>query len=86
MEAIFALKDHEEQAFRTLMGVQRLAQQYGKDPFEAACAYANHFSLVGFQRLRSTLENKRTLPSDPPSPAAVPTAPHDNLRGQAYYQ
>lgn len=86
VEAIFALKDHEEQAFRTLMGVQRLAQQYGKEPFEAACAYANHFSLVGFQRLRSTLENKRTLPCDPPSPAAVPTTPHDNLRGQAYYQ
>ncbi len=86
VEAIFALKDHEEQAFRTLMGVQRLAKQYGKDPFETACAYANHFSLVGFQRLRSTLENNRTLPSEPPSPAAVPTTPHDNLRGQAYYQ
>ena len=86
VEAIFALKDHEEQAFRSLMGVQRLAQQYGKEAFEAACAYANHFSLVGFQRLRSTLENKRTLPDDPPSPAAVPTHPHDNLRGQAYYQ
>ena len=86
VEAIFALKDHEEQAFRTLMGVQRLAKQYGKETFETACAYANHFSLVGFQRLRSTLENNRTLPSDPPSIDAVPTNSHDNLRGQAYYQ
>ena len=86
VEAIFALKDHEEQAFRTLMGVQRLAKQFGNEATEAACAYANHFCLVGFGRLRSVLENKRSLPNHPPSPAAVPTAPHDNLRGQAYYQ
>jgi hypothetical protein len=85
VEAIFALKAHEEQAFRTLKGVQRLATQYGQARLEAACAYANHFALVGLSRLRSILQNQRELcvPS-PPNSQATPT--HANLRGATYYQ
>lgn len=86
VEALFALKDHEEQAFRTLRGIQRLATQYGSKRLEAACAYANHFSMVGLKRLRSILESKRdetplVQASDP-----QPTSHHDHVRGPSYYQ
>jgi transposase len=85
VEAIFALKAHEEQAFRTLKGVQRLATQYGHTRLEAACAYANPLSLVGLSRLRSILHHHRDL-SLPTLPTAQATPSHDNLRGASYYQ
>ncbi|QZZ23054.1 hypothetical protein J5X98_12345 [Leptothermofonsia sichuanensis E412] len=53
VHAIFESKEHEEQAFRTLKGVQRLVQQYGQDRLEAACHTANVLGMVGLQRLRS---------------------------------
>jgi transposase len=86
VDAIFALKDHEEQAFRTLKGLQRLAQSYGHQRFEAACGYANQFALVGLKRLRSVLEN-RLEPSTAPSPLPLAPLPlHENVRGPAYYR
>ena len=86
VEAIFALKEHEEQAFRTLKGLQRLAQSYGHWRLEAACAYANQFALVGLKRVRSVLEN-RLEQATAQSPMAVAPIPlHENVRGPAYYR
>lgn len=84
VEAIFALKDHEEQAFRTIKGVQRLQHRYGAARLEAACQRANQFSLVGLKRLKSILDSK--LDTTEPEPDTPATPPHDNLRGAAYYQ
>jgi len=44
VEAIFGQKAHEEQAFRTLKGIQRLATEYGCQRLEAACKRANLFN------------------------------------------
>ncbi len=85
VQAIFASKEHEEQAFRTLTGVQRLAQQYGKDRLEAACQTANGLGLVGLQRLRSLLQNRlEQAPLCAQLPAIAPIE-HANLRGAQYY-
>lgn len=86
VEAIFECKAHEEQAFRTLKGVQRLAQQYGFSRLETASHRANVFGLVGLRPLRSILEtqlDKTPLPL-PEQPAAV--IEHANVRGSQYYQ
>jgi transposase len=85
VHAIFESKEHEEQAFRTLKGVQRLAQQYGKDRLEAACQTANVLGLVGLKRLCSLLENH--LEQEPVCAQTLPIAPveHANLRGAQYY-
>ena len=85
VQTIFESKDHEEQAFRTLKGVQRLAGQYGKDRLEAACHTANVLGLVGLKRLRSLLENH--LEQEPVCAQTPPIAPveHANLRGAQYY-
>ena len=87
VEAIFALKDHEEQAFRTLKGIQSLSSRYGAQRLEAACRYANGFNLVGLKRLRSVLENNRDshVEQATPEPSLCSPAEHDNLRGQTYY-
>lgn len=85
VEAIFALKDHEEPAFRTLKGVQALATRYGSTRLKAACRHANTFALVGLNRLKAIL--KANLDSTPPpvEDNATPSAPHDHVRGQTYY-
>lgn len=85
VQAIFESKEHEEQAFRTLAGVQRLAQQYGKDRLEVACQTANVLGMVGLQRLRSLLANR--LEQEPVCAQLPSIAPveHANLRGAQYY-
>jgi transposase len=83
-EAIFESKAHEEQAFRTLKGVQRLASRYGAERLEAACARANTFDMVGLQRLKAILETHLDESSAQPETIAMPID-HDNVRGQTYY-
>jgi transposase len=85
VHAIFQGRDHEEQAFRTLKGLQRLAQQYGKVRLEAACRRANLFGLVGLRRLRTILEthlDKDPVPQETPSVLVVE---HANVRGPQYF-
>lgn len=85
VEAIFERKTYEEQAFRTLKGVQRLATDYGSERLEAACHRANVLAMVGLRHLRSML---KTHLESAPIPAQVPhviPAPHVNVRGQDYY-
>lgn len=56
VKAIFALRVHEEQAFRAIRGMQALARQYGNARLEAVCHRANVFGRVGLRRLRSMLQ------------------------------
>jgi transposase len=87
-EAIFAYKEHEEQGFRTLRGLQSLAGKYGSARLEAACRRANCFGMVGLRRLRAILQNQldhEPLPTETTSPTPNPVRNHDNVRGAHYY-
>jgi hypothetical protein len=85
VEAIFARRDYEEQAFRSLKGIQSLAQQYGSTRLETACRRANLFGMVGLRRLRSILENQLDNAPLPTPSESPPTADHANVRGPQYY-
>lgn len=85
VHAIFQGRDHEEQAFRTLKGLQRLAQQYGKVRLEAACRRANRFGLVGLRRLRTILETHLDKDSISQEPPPVLVVEHANVRGPQYF-
>ena len=85
VEKILRSKAHDEQAFRSLRGIQQLGTRYGHGRLEDACGVANTFALVGYRRLKSILQSNRDntpMPTD-----KAPSAPieHDNLRGQPYY-
>jgi hypothetical protein len=84
VEAMFERKDHEEQAFRTVRGLQSLATQYGTPRLEAACHRANVFGIVSLRRIRSMLQtqmDQEPLPEDEPGVAGID---HANLRGAQY--
>ena len=85
VEAMFERKDHQEQAFRTVRGLQSLATQYGNTRLEAACHRANVFGIVSVRRIRSMLQtqmDKEPLPVEAPG---VPAVGHPNVRGSQYY-
>lgn len=84
--AIFERKDHEEQAFRSVRGLQRLVQDYGAARVEAACHRANVFALVGLKRLRSILSSGLETKIETPELVPMPPVNHDNVRGAQYYQ
>jgi transposase len=86
-QTIFNQKAHEEQAFRSLQGLQSLTRKYGSVRVESACRRANCFGMVGVRRLRTILQNQlENAPLPDPSSSPPPVLDHDNLRGNEYYQ
>lgn len=83
--AIFEHKAHDEQAFRSLKGVQRLASQYGPHRLEFACRRANAFGMTGLRRLKAILKSHLDEVPLEVDTSPVPATTHDNLRGQSYY-
>jgi len=86
VQAIFAGKAHEEQAFRSLKGLQRLAQRYPSTRLESACRRANAFGLVGLRRLRTILETQLDQAPLPEATPPTPVTQHPNVRGSQYYR
>lgn len=83
--AIFAAKAHEEQAFRTLKGLQSLATRYGGQRLEDACRRANTFELVGYRRLKAILKAQLDRPVQFVEGPQSPSVRHDYVRGADYY-
>ncbi|MEB3211433.1 MAG: IS21 family transposase [Leptolyngbyaceae bacterium] len=86
VEAIFDIKAHEEQAFRTIKGIQRLATHCGYDRLEAACQRANLFNMTGLRRLKAILNAHLDEVPPPLEAPATSVIVHDNVRGQSYYR
>lgn len=86
VQAIFDSKTHEEQAFRSLKGLQRLAQRYPATRLETACRRANAFGLVGLRRLRTILETQLDQAPLPEATPPLPVTQHPNVRGSQYYR
>lgn len=75
---------HSEQAFRSILGLQRLCDKFGQQRMEAACRRANHFNLLGCKSICSILEKSQDrIPLGTETPP-VPCQ-HENLRGDDYY-
>jgi len=85
VEAMFERKDHEEQAFRTVRGLQALATQYGGARLEAACHRANVFGIVSLRRIRSMLQTQMDKDPLPPDTPVISGVEHANVRGSQYY-
>lgn len=86
VETLFAQKVYEEQAFRSIKGVQSLATHYGGARLEAACRRANALGMCGYRRLKAMLKAQlEDTPLEPDTPHTA-TQSHDNLRGATYFQ
>jgi transposase len=75
---------HPEQAYRSCLGILRLAKSYGDDRLEAACARALLLGTCRYQSIASILKHR--LDQQPTTIQSELDLPdHDNLRGPGYY-
>lgn len=86
VERILASRPHPQQGFRSCLGLLRLAERFGPQRLEAACARALILNAWRYKSVASILQ--RGLDRQPPPDAHEDTAlpeHHDHLRGPDYY-
>lgn len=86
MAGVIAERAHEQQAFRSCLGVLRLGKKHGDERLEAACARAVRLGSYAFKSVDAILRNnldQQPLPAT--EPKATPKVAHVNVRGADYY-
>ncbi len=83
-EAILASRQHAQQAFRSAMGLMRLAKAYTPQRLEAACDLALDGGATSYKSVKSILSTGLDQQPRQPMPISDPIA-HDNIRGGHYY-
>jgi hypothetical protein len=75
-----------EQGWRSAKGLQRLAQKYGPERLERACAHALHFGARSYKPVERLLELGREQLELPGAGHATTTPiAHENVRGPRYF-
>ena len=84
---LFAKKPHVEQAFRSVLGLQRLAKKYGSARLENACKRGNYFKLTTMRNIRSILESAKDKVEIENKQDTEKSEPlfHGNLRGSTNF-
>ncbi|MDE2975744.1 MAG: Mu transposase C-terminal domain-containing protein, partial [Gemmatimonadota bacterium] len=83
-ERCFASRDFPEQAFATVQGMIRLADDHGDERLDALCAEALDLNRLASGFLRERIKNGGE--PDPPRTEPDETIPsHGNIRGGEYY-
>jgi hypothetical protein len=85
-QALLSRKTFPQQAYRSILGVTRLAKTCGNERMENACRRALHFQQLNYKSLERILKLKM---DDKPLTAQAVTRPsllfHENIRGEEYY-
>ena len=81
---VLGSRRHPQQAFRSCLGILRLAKSYGDARLEAAARRALAIGANSYRSIESILNHR--LDEHPPEPIE-PAAPieHHNIRGSDYY-
>jgi transposase len=77
-------RQHPQQAYRTCLGVLRLAKDYGNERLEAACSRAVDLKAPSYKFIASTLKNGLDQQPSPVAQADLPLT-HANVRRPNYY-
>ncbi len=84
VEKLMAARAFPEQAYRSSLGIIRLAHRYGAGRLENACKRALLYRSLTYGSVKNILE--KGLDGLEESPAVQPLILHENLRGPQYYQ
>jgi transposase len=87
IQSILSSRQHPEQAFRSCLGILRLSGQYVHPLMETACQEACETKTFNYRGVKAALELLQPVSS--PQTASTQTAslpPHENIRGNSYYQ
>jgi len=83
MQQILASKYFPEQTYNACLGVLRLADKYGHQRLDRACALALQGARVNYGIIESILKNNRDKANINTQSLPIP---NDNVRGSTYYQ
>ena len=81
-KSIFQEKPHQEQGYRSCLGLLKLKETYGEKRLESACKYAVLHQLSTIESLQSVLTNHLDNQTDDHE---HPPIVHPNIRGSVYY-
>ena len=79
---IFEQKSHQEQGYRSCLGLLKLKETYGEKRLESACQYALLHQLSTIESLQSVLTNHLDNQTDDSEHSPIV---HPNIRGSVYY-
>ena len=82
IETILASRRHPEQAYRTCLGILKLANSSSPKFLEAACGLALDCNATSYKAVKRILETKKDVLEASAQPEPVD---HENIRGQNYY-
>ena len=81
---VFGSRRHPQQAFRSCLGILRLAKSYGEARLEGAARRALAIGANSYRSVESILNHR--LDEHPPEPIEPAAAiEHHNIRGSDYY-
>lgn len=84
-QAIMEARPHPEQGYRSVLGIIRLAERFGAERTEAACARALAARALSYRSVESIL--RHGLDAEPlERPVLRPHPRHANVRGATYYR
>ena len=83
-EMLLDSRKHPQQAYRSCLGLLRLAKRHGEDRLEAACRRALPAVIISYKGVKNILDAKLDQVELEELPSIVPET-HENIRGQAYY-
>lgn len=87
MKKILDEKPHPEQAYRSCLGILKLAKRYGENRLEQACSYGVHQGAYSRKSVLSILENNldQQKSADKSPDVHLHGLRHENIRGSQYY-
>ncbi len=86
IEHMMASRPFAQQAYRSCLGVLRLASRYGEDRLEKACAIAYESGATRYKQVELILKNKIDVLSHSRAVNTPVIASHENIRGSDYYK
>lgn len=81
---LFASREHEQQAYRSCLGLLRLGTEYGAARLEAACRATRASGSVTYKLVKRHMTAAATTAPAEPAPEPPPLQ-HANLRGADYF-
>ena len=84
VDVVMRKRRHPEQAYRSCLGIIKLAKAFGNDRLDAACARALEINAHSYTSLHSILKNGLDRPRREPTTDG-PAITHPNIRGADYF-
>ena len=84
VDVVMRKRRNPEQAYRSCLGIIKLAKAFGNDRLDAACARALEINAHSYTSLHSILKNGLDRPRREPTTDG-PAITHPNIRGADYF-